>query len=145
MKINQKEILLLLSVCLLWWSGSLYTPTSALEWLALQSALSWVLVMLCNKLMRGKLCASFIIIETACVSINSLYVYLPVNLSDIIYSIRPFFVHFAFIMQIIIIAISIGGRAIGITDRVGPRDTDRNSDRDDNNPFCISGSEAVAQ
>lgn len=155
---NQKKILLLLLVCLLWLSGSFYTPTSVLEWiaskfsielvtswLAVTSLLSWGLVMSCNKLMTGKLCASIIMIEVACIALNAGYVYLPDSLSDTIYSIRPLFVQCAFIMQLIIIAISTGGRAIGKSNRNSPRNTGNDPGDDDYNPFRLSGGEAVAQ
>lgn len=101
--------------------------------------------MSCNKLLRGKLGAAIIIIETACIVLNAGYVYLPDNLSDTIYSIRPLFVQCAFIMQLIIIALSTGGRAIGGTDRIGPRDINRDPGDDDYNPFRLSSGEAVAQ
>lgn len=142
---NQKKILLLFLACLLWFSGSFYTPTSALEWLAMTSIFSWALVMSCNKLLRGKLCASIIMIEVACIALNAGYVYLPDSLSDTIYSIRPLFVQFAFIMQLIIIAISTGGRAIGKSNRSSPRNTGNDSGGDDHNPFRLSCGEAVAQ
>lgn len=115
------------------------------EWLAVTSLLSWGLVMSCNKLMTGKLCASIIMIEVACIVLNAGYVYLPDSLSDTIYSVRPLFVKSAFIMQLIIIAFSTGGMAIGKSNRNSPRNTGRDPGGDDYNPFRVSGCEAVAQ
>lgn len=95
--------------------------------------------------MRGRLCAIVIIIEAASILLNAGYVYLPNALSDTICQIRPLFVQCAFIMQLIIIAISTGGRAIGKSNRSSPRNTGNDPGDDDYNPFRLSGGEAVAQ
>jgi len=139
------KITILLLLLSLWWSGSLLTFSSVDYWAAYSAIVSWVIVMACNKLWIGRACALVIIIEAACLMFIAAYAYLPVNLSDTIYELIPLTMRCAIIMQVILILASIGGRAFGATDRVGQTNTNRDPNCDNNNPFSLSGGEAVAQ